>query len=111
MSLYDRQDPFRNYDAWKTATPYDDEKEHYESCPQSPDTPETCADCGEEVDKCGWQCEEYHLVKNWLRGFGFIKKYEIEEVAEPGDCTCPTDAEIAADTAEAKADARRDRNL
>lgn len=35
-------DPFKKYDAWKTATPYDDEQEHAKDCPQYKDCEAAC---------------------------------------------------------------------
>ncbi len=82
----------RDYDAWRTRTPWDDIPDHLADCPKNDDAPEVyeCGGVGEHF--CSW-------VEREVNGCDLVK----------GDCTCPTPAELAADRAEARADAERDR--
>ncbi len=83
----------KSYDAWRTATPYDDEPDHLRGCP-----------CHEDSDviwsKCGGHNE--CLCSLAIRELG-----ECEEI-EP-ECICPSSEELEAEAAEARQEARNDR--
>lgn len=84
----------RGYDAWRTATPWDDETEHVKSCPMHPD----------REDEGAFECGGYgeHFCSYAHRE---INGCELVEM----DCTCPSLEELKAEAAEARADARSDR--
>lgn len=85
--------PFKNYDAWRLATPWDDEPDHLKDCPCSPDSEPIYSECG-GIGEC--LCSEIDLAINGC-----------EEI-DP-ECTCPTKAELEAERAEARRDAEQDR--
>lgn len=84
-------EPIPGYDSWKTATG-PAEHEHVKSCPQHPDALEVY-ECG---GKGGHLCSPAERLEN-----------DCDQI-EP-TCGCPTKADLKAEAAEARADAREDR--
>lgn len=95
-------DAFKNYDAWKTRTPWDNESDHDRWCPAREDADPFFSVCEAELN-----CECYDTAT--LRGLiQFLWNGPCEIDPEP-ECTCPSPAEIKAERAERRAEMMEDR--
>lgn len=75
------------YDAWRTRTPHDDERDCPETCASQRVCPMDCGGCYCQITSPCCHCESH----------------------EPGECDCPSLAELQAEAAEGKRDAIEDR--
>lgn len=102
MCVHRQRDPFKNYDAWKTRTPWDNIPDHEKACPAGEDGPELYSECG----GLG-QCECYpRTLWGFVTWWWVVLKdgEDVCTVVEDPECICPSKEEIRAEKEEARKD-------